>query len=81
MTDHSILTPGLPDFPFRQEAELITRLYKFITITVPSALAAAIDAHNLVYTLANLNDHQLAGLGIKRTEIASYAATKAGLLG
>ena len=81
MTDHSILTPGLPDFPFRQEAQLITRIYKFITITVPSALAAAIDMHNLVNILVNLNDHQLADLGIERTDIASYAATKTGLLG
>ena len=81
MTDHSILTPGLPDFPFRQEAQLITRIYKFITITVPSALAAAIDMHNLVNILVNLNDHQLADRGIERTDIASYAATKTGLLG
>ena len=81
MTDHSILTPGLPDFPFRQEAQLITRIYKFIVITVPSALHAAIDTHNLVNILNNLNDHQLAGLGLERSDIAAYAATKSGLLG
>ncbi len=81
MTDHSILSPGLPDFPFRQEAQLITRVFKYITITVPSALRAATDTHNLVKLLNNLNDHQLAGLGLERTDIAAYAATKTGLLG
>jgi hypothetical protein len=81
MTDHSILTPGLPDFPFRQEAQLITRVLKFITKTVPSALHAAIDAHNLVNLLINLNDDQLAEIGIERSDIAAYAATKSGLLG
>jgi hypothetical protein len=81
MTDHSILTPGFPDFPFKREAQLVTRIYKFIAVTAPSALAVAIEARNLVDALNGLNDNQLAGLGIERTGIAAYAATKTGLLG
>lgn len=80
MTDHSILAPGLPDFPFKREAQLVTRLYKFIGATVPQALASAIAARNLFEALNDLSDDQLAGLGIERTAIAAYAATKAGLL-
>ena len=81
MTDHSILTPGFPDFPFKGEARLVSRIYNFIAVTVPSALAVAIQARNLVDALNGLNDNQLAGLGIERTEIAVYAATKTGILG
>jgi hypothetical protein len=80
MTDHSILTPGLPDLPFKSEARLITRAYKFIAVTVPAALAVAIAAHDMVETLDDFNDTQLDSLGIKRTDIVAYAATKTGLL-
>ena len=80
MTDHSILSPGFPDFPFKQEAQFVSRVYKFIAVTVPSALGVALEARNLVDALDNLNDNQLAGLGIERTGIAVYAATKTGLL-
>ncbi len=80
MTDHSILRPGLPDFPFRKEAQLLDRVFKFVA-NMHLVLHTAIDMHNLVNILKTLNDDQLAEIGIERSDIAAYAATKAGLLG
>lgn len=80
MTDHSILYPGERDLPFQKEARLVTRFATFLGTTVPSAMGAAIRAHNLFEDLSGLDDERLAALGIERTGIAAYAARKAGLL-
>ena len=80
MTDHSILTPGLPDLPFRKEAELLSRVFAFIT-TLPSAVRTALKTGDLVASLDDLSDEQLSEIGIARTDIALFAASKTGLLG
>lgn len=80
MTDHSILTPGLPELPFREEARLVTRIIAFFGTQAPKALRSAIAARNLYETVSGLNDNQIAALGIDRPGIAAYAAEKSGLI-
>ena len=80
MTDHSILTPGLPELPFQEEARLISRVITFFGTKAPEALSTAIAARNLYETISGLNDEQIATLGIDRTGIAAYAAEKTGLI-
>lgn len=80
MTDHSILAPGLPDFPFRKEAALISRIFAFIS-KLPPAVRTAIKTGDLVASLDNLSDTELAKIGIARTDIVAFAARKTGLLG
>lgn len=80
MTDHPILCRGENNRPFEHEARLVTRFFTFIGTTVPSRVAAAIRARNLFDDLNGRNDEELAALGLARTDIAPYAAKKAGLL-
>ena len=80
MTDHSILTPGLPDLPFRKEAELLSRVFAFITNLAPK-VRTAIKTGDLVAFLDDLSDAQLSEIGIARTDIPVFAARKTGLLG
>lgn len=80
MTDHSILTPGLPELPFQEEARLITRIISFFGTKAPQTLATAVAARNLFEAVSGLDDEQIAELGIDRTGIARYAAEKSGVI-
>ena len=80
MTDHSILSHGLPELPFHREARLITRFIAFFGTKVPTVIANAITANSIYETVNGFNDEQLTALGIDRTGVAIYAAEKAGLL-
>ena len=71
MTDHSILSPGLPELPFEREARLITRVITFLGTKAPKALGNAIAAHDIYQTVDGLNDEQLAALGIARDQAAN----------
>lgn len=80
MTDHSILNPSLPDLPFKEEARLITRVINFFSVFAPSEVGKAVAARNITEALDEMNDEQLAALGIDRTGIALYAAKASGLI-
>ncbi|MDX1483545.1 MAG: hypothetical protein R3229_03590 [Alphaproteobacteria bacterium] len=80
MTDHSILKPELPDLPFQEEARLLTKIINFFGTVAPTALAQAIEARNLFEALDNLNDAQLAALGVERSEIGVLVLEKSGLI-
>ena len=80
MTDHSILTPGLPELPFHDEARLITRVLNFFGTTLPQVIRSAIATRDIYEAMSRLDDEQLSALGIDRTTIAAYAAEKSGLL-
>jgi len=79
VTDHSTLTYGLPELPFQTEARLITRIIKFFSTKAPRIIGTAIAAKNLYETVNNLNDEQIATLGIDRAGIAAYTIEKTGL--
>ena len=80
MTDHSILTPGLPELPFQKEARLVTRVLYFFGTKAPQVLRSAIATRDIYETVSRFNEKQLSALGIHRTGIAAYAAEKSGLL-
>ncbi len=80
MTDHSILTPALPELPFQAEARLITRVLNFFGTTVPQVIGRAIATRDIFEAVSRLDDAQLSDLGLDRTAIAAYAAEKSGLL-
>ena len=79
MTDHSILTPGLPELPFQEEARLISRIINFFGTKAPRALGTAIATRNLYVAMSGLDNQQIAALGIDRSGIPAYAAEKTGL--
>jgi hypothetical protein len=79
MTDHSILTPSLPELPFQEEVRLISRIITFFGTKAPEAVGTAIDARDLFEIVSELNNEQIATLGIDRTGIAAYVAEKTGL--
>lgn len=80
MTDHSILTPGLPKLPFEEEARLISRVIAFFGTKRPRVLGSAIAARNLFEAVSSLDDGQIAALGIDRAGIAAFTAEKTGII-
>lgn len=81
MTDHSILRPSIPDFPFKDEARFIGGVFTALFVKLPRTFARALRAQQIYDTLYTLDSPGLAALGIPGREgIGRYAIERSGLL-
>jgi hypothetical protein len=80
MTDHSILSPAVPDFPFQKEARLLTAVATALFVKLPRSFAAAIRARQIYENLYMLDSPGLAALGITRDGISRFAIERSGML-
>jgi len=80
MTDHSILRPALPDFPFQKEARLLTAVATAIFVKLPRSFAAAMRARTIYEDLWVMDAPGLAALGINREGISRFAIEHSGML-
>jgi hypothetical protein len=80
MTDHSILRPSVPDFPFHKEARLLTAVAAAVFVKLPRSFAAAMRARAIYEDLWVMDAPGLAALGIKRDGISRFAIEHSGML-
>jgi hypothetical protein len=80
MTDHSILRPSVPEFPFHKEARLLTSVVTAIFVELPRSFAAAVRARKIYEDLWVMDAPGLAALGINRDGISRFAIEHSGML-
>ena len=80
MTDHSILRPAVPDFPFQKEARLFTAIATTLFVKLPRGFAAALRARAIYEDLWVMDAPGLAALGITRDGISRFAIEHSGML-
>jgi hypothetical protein len=79
MTDHSILSPALPDLPFQQEARIFTAVMTMLFVTLPRDFANAMRARQIYDELVVLDSPGLAALGLAQDTISRHALDQAGV--
>ena len=80
MTDHSILSPALPDLPFQQEARIFTAVMTMLFVTLPRDFANAMRAREIYNELVILDSPGLASLGLTHDTISRHSLEQAGII-